>query len=176
MKVIASQVGEVVGPIVQPATEPLYLDIGLQPGVQWTYTLPDGHNAFAYVFGRAAQVGEGADARPVAHELGVLGGGSMLPLAAGQQHARVLLVAGRPLRKPVARQGPFVMSPRAADAGVCRLPRTTFLKVGAGLPHRQPGAGQRLPASAEGLRFMLWVRSCIAPSSRVSTASIQICA
>ncbi|MGV8959577.1 MAG: pirin family protein [Stenotrophomonas sp.] len=113
VKVIAGQVGEVVGPIVQPATDPLYLDIELQPGVQWSYTLPDGHNAFAYVFEGTAQVGEGADARPLGtHELGVLGGGSMLPLAAGEQGARVLLVAGRPLREPVARHGPFVMNTR----------------------------------------------------------------
>src|SRR5690606_39016009 len=50
VKVIAGRVGGVEGPIRQPATEPLYLDIALAAGAAWEYTLPDGHNAFAYVF------------------------------------------------------------------------------------------------------------------------------
>jgi len=50
VKVIAGRVGDTVGPIVQPATDPLYLDVALEPGTAWAYALPDGHNAFAYVF------------------------------------------------------------------------------------------------------------------------------
>ena len=42
----------------KPATEPLYLDITLAPGARWRYTLPDGHNAFAYAFEGDARVGE----------------------------------------------------------------------------------------------------------------------
>ena len=49
-KVIAGQVGDTVGPIVQPATDPVYLDITLDARAGWSYTLPDGHNAFAYVY------------------------------------------------------------------------------------------------------------------------------
>jgi len=111
VKVIAGVVDDVRGPIVQPATEPLYLDIALDPGRSWDYALPEGHNAFAYVFEGHAQLGEGDDARPLAtHELGVLGGGDVLHIAAGDAGARLILVAGRPLREPVARYGPFVMN------------------------------------------------------------------
>ena len=113
VKVIAGRVGETVGPIVQPATDPLYLDIALEPGVAWEYALPGGHNAFAYVFEGAATVGDGDGARPLeTHAMGVLGGGSRLALRAGSQGARLILVAGIPLREPVARHGPFVMNTR----------------------------------------------------------------
>ena len=113
VKVIAGRVGETVGPIVQPATDPLYLDIALEPGVAWEYALPEGHNAFAYVFEGAATVGDGDGARPLeTHAMGVLGGGSRLALRAGSQGARLILVAGIPLREPVARHGPFVMNTR----------------------------------------------------------------
>ena len=79
----------------------------------WTYTLPDGHNAFAYVFEGGLTVGQGEDARPVARqELAVLGGGELLQLQAGAEGARLILVAGRPLREPVMRHGPFVMNTR----------------------------------------------------------------
>lgn len=113
VKVIAGAVGEVVGPIVQPATDPLYLDIALEAGAGWEYALPQGHNAFAYAYEGAVTVGEGdATGALESHTLAVLGGGERLPLRAGPQGARLILVAGRPLREPVARHGPFVMNTR----------------------------------------------------------------
>lgn len=113
VKVIAGQVGDTVGPIAQPATDPVYLDIELKPDVAWDYVLPEGHNAFAYVFEGALTVGQGEDARPVAaQEMAVLGGGEVLQLQAGAEGARLILVAGRPLREPVMRHGPFVMNTR----------------------------------------------------------------
>jgi quercetin 2,3-dioxygenase len=111
VKVIAGTVGDVRGPIVQPATSPVYLDVELAPSTTWSYTLPEGHNAFAYVFEGDASIGEGEDARPlVTQELAVLGGGETIVATSGGQGARFILVAGRPLREPVARYGPFVMN------------------------------------------------------------------
>ncbi len=118
VKVIAGEVADaegaiVRGPIVQPATEPLYLDIALAAGAGWDYALPEGHNAFVYVFEGAAAIGDGDDARMLeVHEMGVVGGGDALRLRAGADSARLILVAGRPLREPVARHGPFVMNTR----------------------------------------------------------------
>jgi len=111
VKVIAGRVGDTVGPISQPATDPVYLDIALEPGQAWAYDLPEGHNAFAYVFEGALSLGEGDDARALeSQEMAVLGGGNQVQLRAGSQPTRVILVAGRPLREPVVRHGPFVMN------------------------------------------------------------------
>ncbi len=113
VKVIAGTVGDVQGPISQPATDPVYLDIALEAGKAWAYALPAGHNAFAYVFEGALTVGEGDEARALdTHEMGVLGGGEVLQVRAGSRPARLILVAGRPLREPVMRHGPFVMNTR----------------------------------------------------------------
>ncbi|QCO67411.2 pirin family protein [Luteimonas yindakuii] len=112
VKVIAGQVGDVTGPIAQPATDPLYLDVLLDTGREWTHLLPDGHNAFVYVYEGALRVGEGEDARLLAaQELAVLGGGDVLRMHADAA-TRAIVVAGRPLREPVARHGPFVMNTR----------------------------------------------------------------
>lgn len=111
VKVIAGRVGDTDGPIAQPATDPVYLDIALDAGAQWQYALPEGHNAFVYVYEGAAAIGDGDDAREVdAQELAVLAGGEALKLRAGAAGTRAILVAGRPLREPVARYGPFVMN------------------------------------------------------------------
>jgi redox-sensitive bicupin YhaK (pirin superfamily) len=111
VKVIAGAVGEVVGPIVQPATDPVYLDIILDAGARWEYALPEGHNVFAYAYEGAVTIGEGDAARALETQtLAVLGGGELLELRAGGAGTRMILVAGRPLREPVMRYGPFVMN------------------------------------------------------------------
>jgi quercetin 2,3-dioxygenase len=112
VKVIAGRVGQVTGPIAQPATEPTYLDIELSAGATYVHVLPPEHAAFAYVFEGELSVGSGADAvRLPQHTLAVLGTGDEVTLQAGSGSAgRAILVAGRPLREPVARHGPFVMN------------------------------------------------------------------
>jgi redox-sensitive bicupin YhaK (pirin superfamily) len=118
VKVIAGQVDGVSGPISQPATDPTYLDIALEPGAEVTQSLPSDYAAFLYVFEGTLQVGASSEASMLrTHELGVLGEGGELRLkgltaGAGGKVARVILVAGRPLREPVAKYGPFVMNTR----------------------------------------------------------------
>jgi redox-sensitive bicupin YhaK (pirin superfamily) len=47
-----------------------------------------------------------------AQELAVLGDGAEVQLSGRAARSRAILVAGRPLREPVARYGPFVMNTR----------------------------------------------------------------
>lgn len=113
VKVIAGTVGSTHGPISQPATDPLYVDIALGAQTGWELSLPEGHSAFVYVYEGTAAIGEGEDARQLdTHELAVLGGGDVFKVVATGGDARLILVAGRPLREPVARHGPFVMNTR----------------------------------------------------------------
>jgi redox-sensitive bicupin YhaK (pirin superfamily) len=116
VRVIAGRVADVAGPISQPATEPTYLDIALQPGATFVQPLPPDHAAFLYVFEGSIRVGTEADAQPLrTQELAVLSEGPQVRLtgvSAGSdgRTARAILVAGRPLREPVAKYGPFVMN------------------------------------------------------------------
>jgi quercetin 2,3-dioxygenase len=116
VKVIAGTVAGTTGPISQPATDPTYLDIELAPGARFTQPLPEEHAAFLYVFEGAVRVGAGSDASTVkAQEMAVLSAGvevqiEGLTTGTAGSGARAILVAGRPLREPVARYGPFVMN------------------------------------------------------------------
>src|SRR5688572_6670768 len=58
-KVIAGRVGEVEGPVRQPATDPTYLDVRLDAGASFEHALPEGHNAFAYVYEGAVDPHDG---------------------------------------------------------------------------------------------------------------------
>jgi hypothetical protein len=114
VKVIAGQVGPVLGPVVQPATDPTYLDVELDPQATFVHSLPRGHAAFVYVFEGELAVGAGPAATQLPqHSLAVLGDGAQVRLQSGAVAARAILVAGRPLREPVARYGPFVMNTEA---------------------------------------------------------------
>ena len=103
------------GPVVQPLTEPLYLDVQVPAGGQFTERLPAAHNAFVYVI-QGLVTARDADGRMVRmgrDDLGVLARGDVLRVEAGNDATRFLVVAGRPLNEPVARGGPFVMNTRA---------------------------------------------------------------
>ncbi len=111
VKVIAGAVAAVTGPVVQPATDPTYLDIELNADASFVHVLPPGHSAFVYVFEGELSVGAAAAGTHLPpHTLAVLGAGPQVRLQSGAGAARAILVAGRPLREPVARYGPFVMN------------------------------------------------------------------
>ncbi len=111
VKVIAGTLAGATGPVEGIATAPVYLDISLEPGAVLSLDLPADHHGFAYVFeGESVRVGGEALQRS---ELGVLSDGERLQLVAGGQPARLLVVAGRPLKESVARYGPFVMNTQA---------------------------------------------------------------
>ncbi len=112
VKVIAGSTAGIVGPILQPATDPTYLDIALSPNAQFTQDLPADYAAFLYVFEGEVSVGD--ETRAVrTHQLAVLREGAQIRLrGTSQAPARAILVAGRPLKEPVAKYGPFVMNTR----------------------------------------------------------------
>lgn len=111
VKAIAGEVvldGETLtAPVKGGATDPLYLDVKLRPGESLTVPITDGYNAFLYLFeGGLSVAGEDVPAEHTA----VLDDGDQVTLQAGEQGARLVLLAGKPLGEPIAQYGPFVMN------------------------------------------------------------------
>jgi redox-sensitive bicupin YhaK (pirin superfamily) len=95
------------GPVTAEATDPRYFDIELPAGAEFIETLPTGYAAFIVVHAGRIEIGGKA---VEAVGLAELGAGDQVAMRAADGPARALLIAGKPLREPVAWHGPFVMN------------------------------------------------------------------
>ncbi len=126
--VIAGASHGVDGAVQRPRTLPLYLDVHMPVGSTFDQVLPAAHNALVYVYRGEVQVGQDTLAEGELQSAPTVGSQRMailrnssgfdglrlhaLSADAGhpEQGARALIIAGHPLREPIAQYGPFVMN------------------------------------------------------------------
>eukprot|EP01037_Dinobryon_pediforme_P019245 gene19246-19632_t len=108
IRVIAGQCREVTGAVTRPDTEPLYLDVHMPAGTQFTQVIPAGHNAFTYTY-RGSVLIAGTEVNDRNMALLANDGGEAIRVKATVD-ARFLVIAGKPLGEPIAQYGPFVMN------------------------------------------------------------------
>jgi redox-sensitive bicupin YhaK (pirin superfamily) len=109
IRLIAGQIGEILGPVTEIAADPAYLDVTLASDGRFEQPIPRGHTAFAYVF---EGQGNFAGSEVTATHLVIFGEGDQVQANTGLSGMRFLLVSGQPLEEPIARYGPFVMNTR----------------------------------------------------------------
>ncbi len=121
VKVIAGtlirEADAITGPIngsgAKLSTDPLYFDVRLPRGAEFSAPVASGHNAFLYIYEGGAEIGAVGSTTPLPHRAaGVLSDGDVVRVQAGAGGARFLLLAAKPLREPVVQYGPFVMNTR----------------------------------------------------------------
>lgn len=111
VKVIAGAFRGTRGPMPAGSTDVHYFDLRLAPKAELEVPVPAGYNAFVYLYDGGALAG--VERTALAHRAaGVLSDGEAVRVAAGESGARLLLLAAKPLREPVAQYGPFVMNTR----------------------------------------------------------------
>ncbi len=98
------------GAVQRPDTEPQYFDFHLPAERSISPRIPAGHRALLYVYEGSIEVG-GCPQTVAASRLVRLGDEGELHISSAGG-ARVLLIAGKPLREPVVQYGPFVMNTR----------------------------------------------------------------
>ncbi len=107
--VIAGASHGVQGAVTRAITQPVYLDVHMPQGARFEQTLPAGHNAFIYVY--RGEVRIGGQTVPV-QRMAILANtpqsdGAVIEASAD---AKLILVAGQPLKQPIVQYGPFVMN------------------------------------------------------------------
>ena len=137
------------GPVDGIAADPRYLDISVPPGVRKTLGVEVERHAFAYVFAGSGSFRDASkpvgvllekeiDDREVLirdttgnRSLVVFDRGDEVTVQAGDEGVRFLLISGKPIREPVAWDGPIVMNTQAElDQAVRELRSGSFIKEG----------------------------------------------
>jgi redox-sensitive bicupin YhaK (pirin superfamily) len=107
VKLIAGRWNAHAGPAPERATEPFIADVSVPAQSAVAIPIPSGHAAFAYVIEGKAKLGT---RELVRGDLGILSEGGELSVVTGTESARILIVAAKPIREPIAKYGPFVMN------------------------------------------------------------------
>lgn len=126
IRVVAGQVNGVAGPVTEIAASPLYLDVELAPGKEWTQPVESGHTALAYVF-----EGEGAFANKTVEAVHLIkfDDGDSIHVKTENKPVRFMLMAGAPFKEPIAPYGPFVMNTmEEIQQTLIELRNGTFIK------------------------------------------------
>lgn len=135
------------GPVDGIAADPLYLDIRVPAGLKKRFKVDTYRNTFAYVFDGQARFTDASSPSGVLLEKEVMGQelnirdmsgnrtlvrfgtGDEIEVQAGPDGVRFLLVAGTPIKEPVAWHGPIVMNTQAElKQAFAALRNNTFIK------------------------------------------------
>ena len=127
LRVVAGEVDGVRGPVTEIAANPVYLDVSLTANSNFAYPVPHDHQLLAYVFEGAGRFG--AEAEPVsAVHMIMFDEGDQIEVST-EQGVRFMLMAGAPIREPIAPYGPFVMNTDAEiRQALYELRNGTFIK------------------------------------------------
>ena len=132
-RIIAGSLAGITGPLKSVSGDPLYLDLSLEANAAARISIPDGHTVFAYVVEGALGVdaeifnersdhknkNESMYSQSSTNEVTYYAPGTIIlferegnevSLRAPAAGARFLLIAGAPLREPIAWHGPVVMN------------------------------------------------------------------
>jgi len=109
VKVMSGEYGGARGPVKGTYVDPVYLDVTIKPGGKFEYSLPEEDSVFLMLLEGSADFPDG-HSLSVSKERGVLlTKGDQINLSS-PEGTRFLLIAGRPLREPVAWGGLIVMN------------------------------------------------------------------
>ncbi|MEX2476283.1 pirin family protein [Marinobacter sp.] len=117
LKLIAGEVTlggvKMAGAVTGGSTQPLYIDLHLEPEGALSLPVEAALNAMLYLYEGNATLRHDEQAQPLAvATASILGDGDEIRVEAGPEGARLLLIAGRPINEPIVQYGPFVMNTR----------------------------------------------------------------
>jgi len=110
LNVICGNADSIEGPVREIAADPVYLDITIPAGADFSFPIKQGHTVFAYVLEGAGYF-DAHKKELVSHShLVTYSDGDSVYMKAGENGVRFLLIAGKPIGEPVAWYGPIVMN------------------------------------------------------------------
>jgi len=129
VRVIAGKYKTTTGAIAGEHIKPVFLDVKLKSGGEWSLDTGGDTTLFVYIVEGAGSFGEdGAPFIPEKHAV-LFNAGKKFSVKAGEGGIRFLLLEGAPLKEPVAWGGPIVMNTaEELELAFKELDEETFIK------------------------------------------------
>lgn len=112
VRIVSGRYREKLGPVQGDYVKTLYLDVTLKPNQPWQMKVDPRSTVFCYTVEGDAAFDQSGTIVPT-HRAVLLQEGDEIGVTAGKEGVRFLLIAGRPLKEPIAWGGPIVMNTRA---------------------------------------------------------------
>ena len=109
IKVIAGKFENAEGPLKKHNVDPIYFDVELKKGKEFSFNIPSTHNSFIYLINGEIGVGNKNHDKVKDSTLILLTRGKNLKVLA-LSDTKFLLISGKPIGEQIARGGPFVMN------------------------------------------------------------------
>jgi len=137
IRLVTGELDGIRGPVTEIAASPLYMDVKLAPASKFTYAIPRGHTALAYVFEGTGEFGSDPSTLPLVAGQGVVESVSMVVFnddgdqieVKSETGVQFMLIAGAPFKEPIVPYGPFVMNTvEEIQQAITDLRNGTFVK------------------------------------------------
>jgi len=131
VKIICGEYDGVKGPAADILIAPWFFDVKAGPGAEFSLKVRPEDNLLCCVFEGGGYFDKAKERALLPGQLAVLEGGDTLACAASPEGMRFMLIAGKPLREPVAWRGPIVMNTDAElKTAFEQYRKGTFIKAG----------------------------------------------
>lgn len=109
VRLVAGEYGGSCGPVREIVANPLYMDVTLDPGIEFRIAVLKTHTVVVYLFEGGASFGNGEKIIQAVRLL-AFDEGDQIHACAGPNGARFMLIAGAAIKEPIVPYGPFVMN------------------------------------------------------------------
>jgi len=109
IKIIAGKFQDRIGPVKGISVDPIYIDVELEKDKIFNFIIPSSHNTFVYLVTGEIKIGNKKHNQLQNSSLICLQNGNDLNISAIIK-SKFLVIAGKPIGEPIAREGPFVMN------------------------------------------------------------------
>jgi redox-sensitive bicupin YhaK (pirin superfamily) len=133
VRVVAGDYAGVQGAVTDIAAQPLYMEVNLDAGMEFSLPVPAGHTLVVYLFEGEALFGKDAKNQGEfvsSVRMVIFENGDHLTVQSGlAAPARFMVMAGAPFHEPIVPYGPFVMNTEAEiQQAFIDLRNGTFVK------------------------------------------------